>query len=160
MARIRSSHNPSNLRTNVGQTLSSVNPAGLAILSQLLLIAHPNVVAAFDHVSGAAAVLVPVAQPMRFQVVDEDGRASLDGDPGVGSAAPRVNAGIGDSKSAPAVHFHVGRPAFRGADAFVRATRPAVRVLGYQRAITEAGLFWHCTVRNISQRDRGQMRWR
>src|ERR1035438_7754100 len=34
------------------------------------LIADQNVVAAFDHVSGTAAVLVPIAQAVRFQVVD------------------------------------------------------------------------------------------
>ena len=124
------------------------------------LIADQNVVAAFDHVSGAAAVLVPVAQAVRFQVVDEDGGASLGGDPGVGPAALGVNAGIGDAQRGPAVHIHVGRPGFGGSDAFVRTTRPVVRVLGYQGAIAEPGLFCHSTLSNISRGDRGQMPWR
>ena len=125
-----------------------------------MLFADQNVVAAFDHVSGAAAVLVPVAQAVRFQVVDENRGTSLGGDPGVGSAALGVNAGIGDAQRGPAVHIHVGRPGFRGSDAFVRATRPMVRVLGYQGAIAEPGLFCHSTLSNISRGDRGQMPWR
>jgi hypothetical protein len=124
------------------------------------LIADQNVVAAFDHVSGAAAVLVPVTQAVRFQVVDEDGGTSIGGDPGVGPAAPGVNAGIGDAQRGPAVHIHVGRPGFGGSDAFVRATRPMVRVLRHQGAIAEPGLFWHSTLSNISRGDRGQMPWR
>ena len=124
------------------------------------LIADQNVVAAFDHVSGPAAVLVPVAQAVRFQVVDEDRGASLGGDPGIGPAAPGVNAGISDAQRGPAVHIHVGRPGFGGSDAFVRATRPMVRVLGHQGAIAEPGLFCHSTFSNISRGDRGQMPWR
>ncbi len=125
-----------------------------------MLAADQNVVAAFDHVSGAAAVLVPVAQAVSFQVVDQDGSASLGGDPGVGSAAPGVNAGIGDAQRGPAVHFHVRRPGFRGSDAVVAAARPAVGVLGHLGAIAEAGLFGHSLVSNISQNNRGHMPWR
>ena len=124
------------------------------------LAADQNVVAAFDHVSGTAAVLVLVPQTVRFQVVDEDGSASLGGDPGVGSAAVGVNAGIGDAQSGPAVHFHVRRPAFRGPDAVMTAARPAVGVLGHPGAIAEAGLFCHSLVSNISQNNRGHMPWR
>jgi hypothetical protein len=71
-----------------------------------------------------------------------------------------VNAGIGDAQRGPAVHIHVGRPGFGGSDAFVRTTRPMVRVLGHQGAIAEPGLFCHSTFSNISRGDRGQMPWR
>lgn len=109
----------------------------------MVLPADQDVVAAFDHVPGAAAVLVRVAQPVRRQVVDEDGGAALGGNPGIRSAARRVNAGIGDAQCSPAVHVHVGRAGFRRPDAFVRATQPAVRVRGHQGAIAEPGLFGH-----------------
>jgi diadenosine tetraphosphate (Ap4A) HIT family hydrolase len=71
-----------------------------------------------------------------------------------------VNAGIGDPQRGPAVHFHVGRPGFRGSDAFVGAAWPLMRVRGYQGAITEAGLFCHSTVCNISRNDQGTIGWR
>ena len=124
------------------------------------LIADQNVVAAFDHVSGAAAVLVPVAQAVGFQVVDEDRGTPLGGDPGVGPAAPGVNAGIGNAQRRSVIDVRVGRPGLRGSDAFVRATRPMVSVLGHQGAIAEPGLMSNHSVRRISRKTQGQMPWR
>jgi len=132
----------------------------LCHLRERSLIPHPDILAAFHHPSGSTAMLVQVAQAVRFQIVDEHREAALYGDPRIRSAAPRMHARIGDAQRRPAVHVHVGRPGLRRADALVRATRPAMIVLGYQRAIAEPRLFSHSTVSNISRRDRGQLPWR
>ena len=130
-----------------------------------MLATNQNVVAAINHMSGAAAMLVRVAQAVSFQVVDEDAAASFGGDPGVGSAALRVHAGIGDAKGGLVIDFHIGGAGLGRPDAFVRATRPVVRVLGDQGAVAETRLIPHHTSSNVSrsklgQGKRGQKTWR
>jgi len=119
--------------------------------------AYQDVSAAFHHAAGASAVLIGVAQAVGFQVVDEDGAAALNGDPGIRPTASRVDPAVGDAQGRPAVHVHIGRTGLRRSDAFVRAVHPMVGVLGNEGAIAEPRLWLHMPIRNISRR--GRLSW-
>ena len=124
------------------------------------LIAHQNVLTAFDHIPRAAAVFVPITQTVRLQIVNKDRLAALDRDPRVRSAAVGMDAAICDAQRRAVVDFDIGRTGFCRSDAFVRATGPVVCIRGNQGLVAETGLFGHSPASTISRSERGQAQWR
>ena len=118
-----------------------------------MLAAHKHVFTAVDHVPRAAAVLIRVTQAVGFQIVDQDGAAALNGDPGIGPAASGMDTAVAAAQRRPAVPLHVGRPGLRRADALMRAIRQMVGVLRDQGAIAEPGLWLHIPTRTISRQE-------
>ena len=121
------------------------------------LAANQNVGAAFNHVAGAAAVFVEVAQAMGLEVVDDYGLAAGNGHPGIGAATVRVVAGIGDAQGGAVIGDHVGRAGLGRTDADVRTPGALSMVVrGHQGLIAEPALGLHCMLRNISQAATGR----
>ena len=117
------------------------------------LIAHQDVRAAFNHIAGAAAMPVDIVQPVRRQIVDEHRLAAAHGYPGIGTAAMRMNAGIGHSQGREIVGAHVRRSGFGRADADVGAARAFVVIVGrHPGIVAQPRLGLHCMLENIITR--------
>jgi hypothetical protein len=120
------------------------------------LAAHHHVFAALDHVTRAAAVLVGIAQAVRFQIIDEHGLTAGDGNPGIGPATVGVAAGIAHAQRGPAIDLHIGRAGFRRADADMRTSRALVVVVrGHFGIVAEPRLRANHLVENIPQTANG-----
>ena len=116
------------------------------------LTAHHHVLAALDHESRSAAVLVAIALAVGLQIIDQDGVASGNGNPGIRVTTMGVPSGIAHPQRRKIIDLHVGGTSLGGANTIVRAAWTfVVVVLGYAGIVAESGLRLHCMLENIPQ---------